>query len=610
MRNSTLSRAIILFILCCIYKGHLLFNSTNRHPRYLPTPSAAKKDKELLFVISITSGSTEAHSQLRHAARNTWLLPCIASSRCNYQFFVDVAVPTDDIRNEQRLFDDLQVRTFCRLMDRHPHFINYGNALPIVYVNSSSGSSKTHFAHWNETRDRDYPGRRFYKIDWKVCFLRFWSGSDALDKPSDNHQSANTATAALFHVFVEDDSFACTENLLFQLGRLEPHYLLRPSDNPTKPNNASGSGLSQDDDHGAYLDGGPRLLPGQRTRGLPFRTGTLLYDGFDDSSTIMTHHVSAAFVQHYRSYEPVSSSQPSSSTAGHGSTPGVEEWSCPRVTPVGQDQPSSVWLSWGNSWRQSMCDWRAVLLNTSLSTSLAYNSSARSGTASRGLPINVPSLHCLSTNTLVLRTFGFVGIDQKVRISRAALLFTDCNLLMLFLPSPPNVNILPTIQIVTRNSYNSTLVPELYGPQGIHSLAHSSPDAHRGTAFHKHVCQPALPLALHHPKAAQALGVNKNESSTNPSSLLRHTCEALLLVDKVKAPADIFALWNVATSNDYLDYSEVFLHDKHFGWYKMLNNMERGAPVSQVKRSVIERALLESVWSSYRDESLLDSFQV
>lgn len=51
----------------------------------------------------------------------------------------------------------------------------------------------------------DYQLRRFYKIDWKVCFIK-WAFS-------------NKKLASYF-VFVEDDSFMCTGNLLYQLSLL------------------------------------------------------------------------------------------------------------------------------------------------------------------------------------------------------------------------------------------------------------------------------------------------------------------------------------------------------------------------------------------------------
>jgi hypothetical protein len=46
-----------------------------------------KETNELIVFIAITSGPH--HSHLRHGIRNSWILPCIASSSCDYRFFVD-----------------------------------------------------------------------------------------------------------------------------------------------------------------------------------------------------------------------------------------------------------------------------------------------------------------------------------------------------------------------------------------------------------------------------------------------------------------------------------------------------------------------------------------
>ena len=83
--------------------------------------------------------------------------------------------------------------------------------------------------------------RLLYKVDWKVCFLKW-----ALQ----NNRMAS------YHVFVEDDSFMCTENVLHQCELL----LLLAKQNVNK---------SVEDE-------------------MNIRIGTLMYDGFDDSSTFMS----------------------------------------------------------------------------------------------------------------------------------------------------------------------------------------------------------------------------------------------------------------------------------------------------------------------------------
>jgi len=88
-------------------------------------------------------------------------------------------------------------------------------------------------------------------------------------------------------------------------------------------------------------------------RGLPFRTGTPMYDGYDDSSTLMSKEVALAFAKHYPE-------------------PG---FNCSQVI----DDPDPVaykkygWLSWGNSWIHNMCYWTQSLsthLNLTISEPL------------------------------------------------------------------------------------------------------------------------------------------------------------------------------------------------------------------------------------------------
>lgn len=94
-------------------------------------------------------------------------------------------------------------------MSRHPLDINYGNSPPTIQ---------------NLKIIEDYKYRRLYKVDWKVCFLK-WVKDSAGIEPA-------------YHVFVEDDSFVCMGNLLHQVSLL---HALAPAD-----------------------------------RGLPFRTGTAM----------------------------------------------------------------------------------------------------------------------------------------------------------------------------------------------------------------------------------------------------------------------------------------------------------------------------------------------
>lgn len=154
----------------------------------------------------------------------------------------------------------------------------------------------------------DYPIRRLYKIDWKYCFMKYSVDTYGLDQ------------LPLFHAYVEDDSYNCIDNLLHQTQILTdmmyPTTTIAPSGNLTRKRNPQYS---------------------------PFRGGFSRGDGFDDSSTFMTKEVVEAFHKYYPS-------------------PGFD---CMEVVNSTKEAiiDLSTWLSWGNSWRRSMCNWREVLKN-------------------------------------------------------------------------------------------------------------------------------------------------------------------------------------------------------------------------------------------------------
>jgi len=243
-----------------------------------------------LLLISITSGPHHAH--IRHSIRSTWLLPCALSSECEYRFFIDApdANITALLRTEQQSHGDLVFRHACGFMQqRHPPFVNYGNA----QVSSWGKENVTGIG--DDVVQQDYRLRRMYKIDWKICFLR-WAREAGL-RP-------------LYHTFVEDDSFVCTENLLHQLSLLSF-------------NSTTGKRLPADSPI--------------------FRTGTPMYDGFDDSSTIMSGAIADALGEHYLRDRP--------------------ELNCSKVIDSKDASvlSKSIWMSWGNSWMAALCDWRTVL---------------------------------------------------------------------------------------------------------------------------------------------------------------------------------------------------------------------------------------------------------
>jgi hypothetical protein len=117
----------------------------------------------------------------------------IADVPCDYRFFIDVnkANASEALLEESSSFNDIVLRDSCALMTRHPPHINYGS-IPLA-LNASKFDKSEYFY------------RRVYKIDWKVCFLRWMK---------------ENLRMAEYIVFIEDDSFTCIENLMFQINEL------------------------------------------------------------------------------------------------------------------------------------------------------------------------------------------------------------------------------------------------------------------------------------------------------------------------------------------------------------------------------------------------------
>lgn len=113
------------------------------------------------------------------------------------------------------------------------------------------------------------------------------------------YHNAKQLPQPAYHVFVEDDSFTCTENLLYQLQLLQQRGIT--------------------DRH--------------------IRAGTPMFDGFDDSSTLLDAAIAAAFAQHY----PL---------------PPLRCDVIEGVRDVTQLAGKLEWMSWGNSWMEIECDWR------------------------------------------------------------------------------------------------------------------------------------------------------------------------------------------------------------------------------------------------------------
>jgi hypothetical protein len=117
---------------------------------------------------------------------------------------------------------------------------------------------------------------------------------------------------ARYFLFVEDDSYSCLGNVLYQSALLV-------------------------------------AMENTAAKSMPLiRTGTPMFDGFDDSSTFMSGTIALAFANHYPE----------------------KGFDCANVSnkPV-ELQREFDWLSWGNSWMEKNCGWRSVLrdkLNLSL----------------------------------------------------------------------------------------------------------------------------------------------------------------------------------------------------------------------------------------------------
>lgn len=306
--------------------------------------------RELHLMISITSGPL--HAYLRQAARETWLLPCMVSPFCEYRFFVDAAggYINANLTAEAAEHHDMVFRDNCTFINtRHPESINYGNCPPerppsfdgmsteeIEEIHKEIARKRDNCEPLERWQVPDYALRRLYKVDWKVCFMKW-----ALH----HHHDAD------FHVFVEDDSFMCTENLLHQVKLLAAR---------TK---ADKNKLKAD-----HNDKTTIVTAAFR----PFIAGTTRRDGFDDAATFFPRSIAEAFAHNY----------PSST------------YNCSRAIDSYND-PTTIydymWLSWGNSWQSSICDWREVLRKN------------------EGLEVITPEMNCMASSVFRQEMKTMVG---------------------------------------------------------------------------------------------------------------------------------------------------------------------------------------------------------
>jgi hypothetical protein len=203
-------------------------------------------------------------------------------------------------------------------MKRHPDFINYANSPPtgenLFRINRTEANNSTSMKAQEQQIDNpDYPFRRFYKIDWKICFLRWCAQNSRIPK---------------YHVFVEDDSFICTDNLLHQMTLLHNRQLYLEKEVAENTGTGDQKKMQQ-----KYF----------------FRTGTKMYDGFDDSSTIMSAEIGTVFADFYYGGKKFFPDKKKLE---------IYNFNCSKIIDAAAKDPSqAVWLSWGNSWMSSHCGW-------------------------------------------------------------------------------------------------------------------------------------------------------------------------------------------------------------------------------------------------------------
>lgn len=458
---------MIVWLTFCLYFSFCLGISGLPEKIHPADIEKVNRHKKLLLFVSITSAP--AHSHLRDAIRNTWLRPCMNSLSCDYRFFLDINsnLSHPELRNESDVYQDMVFRDACPIMERHPPYVNYGNSPPVDTFLHHRDLNKSSPAFNQTIEYPDYPSRRLYKVDWKTCFLRH----------------TQQYSLVLYHIFVEDDSFVCMKNMLYQLTLLQ--YKLRlflHHDNRwdvEMPNESRPFPLSE----AIFLSGTTRrtmqslshtadtlittpydsdswfLKDNHTTSPFAMRTGTFMYDGFDDSSTILNHRVAKIFNDHYPS----------------------EDFHCGPVldTDDGKVKMRSVFLSWGNSWMAKNCNWINEILRIYQVRTIK------------------PVMSCHTASV----TESIDGIKPGPNMK-------------------PNTIILPCV---------------------------------------------SHPLVFHHHSASNVLLVEE------PAQRIRHLCEYLLLVDKIKHPQTMYELYNASCASmegkeTFHDFSDLFFYNSKYGW--------------------------------------------
>jgi hypothetical protein len=473
------------------------------------------KDNDLLVFIYITSGLS--HINLRNVIRSTWLQSCIDSFYCDYAFFIDQSYNHSLLsqnhhhdhhnhdhhdgdnkgydndhyhyhyHHEYQTYHDIVYRDSCDLMLRHPDYINYSNSPP--------SEENIHHKIINDTGDTintitypDYPLRILYKIDWKICFLKY---------------TYKINKVAKYHIFVEDDSYVCMNHLLYQLQRIEDRV-----------NNINRSTTSSSSSSSSTTSS---ILS------VSFRTGTTMYDGFDDSSTIMTKDIALLFMKYYPNHNF------NCDFLVHSNND--NDYNNISSNSRSQSSHEYMFLSWGNSWSKKHCNWSKMILDKA------------------HIHVNYPNLNC----NLAFKNIITSSQQQELVIS--------------------NNNNNNNNSDKTYRCYEHPLILHhphadqvILGDHYMIDINHHHLYNHHDYHYHN---------TTHHNNSSS----NRNDSSSNHDDdnrtqyyehhKSRYFSDKMLFIDKIKEPTTMHILANLekyGSIHRYDDYSSVFLSKDDDGW--------------------------------------------
>ena len=266
----------------------------------------------LLLFIAITS--SPFNSLLRISNRKTFLTLCNEENHCLYRFFIDEKYPSKDLLKESLQFNDLifyRNSSFSSstslIMEKYPSNLHYGIRNPLIFLQR------------NETF------LRLYKIESKISYIKWFYNNNNHNRENSNenqhsdhnhnkNKNNNNNKSIHYFLFIEDDSFICIYNLLYQLNQLRNHFFDISISNSTKTINTKQTIQT-------------------------FRTGSYnCYKGcsFDDSSTLMTSDIATLFNSFYPS----------------------NLLHCNNI--LSRNLSRNEIISWGRSWRKEQCNWNEL----------------------------------------------------------------------------------------------------------------------------------------------------------------------------------------------------------------------------------------------------------